>query len=309
MSALDNKPGARTLASAPAPQSRPRPQQPEEQAQQQQHRLLAPDPASLADADPAQTTPLVICFHGSGESCSPSWDALADLLAAQGLRVLLFERGEANPGPEEATAALRRYLKAERLQGPYVLVAHSYGGAFLRTFAHPHLRKKMGRRKKKKAWGGDGDEIAGAVLVETGQEGGLSPRLERAQYRDPVLGARPLSVVRGNTLIAQWKGLEGREARTRTEGERDACRRDREMLRVCDEEDQRLKRRQLGLSRTSRFVQVEDCGHHVVRDRPDVVAAEVRDVICDRASDILAVTNPSQLPTSQSRQYSQNFVS
>ncbi len=51
---------------------------------------------------------------------------------------------------------------------------------------------------------------------------------------------------------------------------------EREMPLRADAEDERLKRRQLGLlSRNSRFVQVPDCGHHVVRRRPGEVVGAV----------------------------------
>lgn len=52
------------------------------------------------------------------------------------------------------------------------------------------------------------------------------------------------------------------------------------------EEDERLKRAQLRLSSNARYVRVGDCGHNVVRDRPDVVAEEVKwvldNVVCAR---------------------------
>ncbi len=246
------------------------------------HRLLVPDSPGAADR------PLVICFHGSGESCSPSWDALAGLLllllpagGGGGPRVLLYDRGPP-PGPRPgcATADLRAYLRRERLAGPYVLVAHSYGGAFARTFLHLHRHGHRGRAGA--GTGAGADAIAGMVLVETGQEGGLDPAVEAAQQAGCPLGARPLSVVRGNSLIAKWKALEEAEAEARAGAGADIgtdaslrLQTQREMLQRCDEEDERLKKRQLALSRNARYVHVPDCGHHVVRDRPDVVAAEV----------------------------------
>ncbi|KAI4859710.1 Alpha/Beta hydrolase protein [Hypoxylon rubiginosum] len=260
------------------------------------HKLFLPEPlteaavaSAPADKDATGDTntspssssltssPLVICFHGSGESCSPSWDALARALTAAPLRlrVLAFERGEDNPKPPRATADLLAYLAAggEATKPPYVLVAHSYGGAFARTF----LEEEAPR-----------EQVAGVVLVETGQEGGLDAGVEEAQYRRRVLGRRPLSVVRGNSLMgveAQIAELEARAATAKTaasEVEMQGLRGRREMLKAWDEEDERLKKRQLDLSeRTARkrYVHVPDCGHHVVRDRPDVVAKEVAWVV------------------------------
>ena len=238
------------------------------------HRLLVPDSPGSAGK------PLVICFHGSGESCSPTWDELADMIMTQiGLRVLLYDRGQLQqPKPEQATADLRAYLLREKLSGPYILIAHSYGGAFARTFMnHRNLRGDTAP-----------DDIVGAVLVETGQEGGLDPRLEKAQYARCVLGARPLSVVRGNSFLYKWNELEAAEDRARREtsdgailvglggaSSEEGLRLQREMLQRSDEEDERLKKKQLGLSRNSRYVHVPDAGHNVIRDRPDIVAAEV----------------------------------
>lgn len=228
-----------------------------------EHRLVIPDALGAA------SKPLIICFHGSGESCSPTWDELAGILAEQlGLRVLLYNRGRQHPPkPAQATADLRAYLLQEKLSGPYVLVAHSYGGTFARTF--------MGHRR-----GIAPGDIAGAILVETGQEGGLDPKLEKVQYARCALGARPLSVVRGNSFLEKWSELEAAERGREGGGNLspssgEGLRVQREMLQLSDEEDERLKKKQLGLSRNSRYVHVPDCGHNVIRDRPDVVAAEV----------------------------------
>ncbi|KAI0599868.1 Alpha/Beta hydrolase protein [Biscogniauxia sp. FL1348] len=252
-----------------------------------QYRLLLPLSPEQASSPPSHTIstdpppppppPLVICFHGSGDppSCSPAWDALTARLVRNGLRVLQCDRGPANPGPRDAAAALCAHLLREggssSVRGPYVLVAHSYGGAFARMFLH--LWDEEGKKGRER------DAIAGMVLVETGQEGGLEPDFEEAQRRRRVLGRRPLVVIRGNSLLHKWRDLE------RAEGEE--SRRmgaQREMLRRCEEEDERLKRRQLGLSASrdgsrARFVQIPDCGHHVVRDRPDAVAEAVEWVV------------------------------
>ncbi|KAK7757919.1 hypothetical protein SLS62_000297 [Diatrype stigma] len=257
-----------------------------------EHKLLIPDDPPRGGATTTTTTaneqrPLVIFFHGSGgESCSPSWDALATLLASppHRLRVLLYDRGPGNPKPEEATADLRAYLERAGLwvgaggrrgrPGPYILIAHSYGGAFAREFI-----RRCGA-----------SAVAGAVLVETGQEGGLDRRVEEEQRRRCVLGARPLSVVRGNSFLWKWRELEAAEAEAEAEAEAGSgngdgatavaeleqrLRLQREMLQMSDEEDERLKKGQLAMSKNARYVHVPDCGHHVIRDRPDIVAAEV----------------------------------
>ncbi|KAI0473632.1 Alpha/Beta hydrolase protein [Xylariaceae sp. FL0804] len=283
------------------------------------HRLVVPSgspaesPAAATAAAPCTTSPLVICFHGSGESCSPSWDALATRLAERaGLRVLLFDRGPHNPGVAEATAALRAYLASSSSSSStgssppppckdddtkFLLVAHSYGGAFARAFMQAELAR-----------------VAGMVLVETGQEGGLAPTVDAAQRRRRVLGARPLCVVRGDSLLAKRAALD-RRVQAQAEllhhdaaaviaagggGERGTAMAllqarcvivaqkglldldaERRVLAACDAEDERLKRAQLRLSRVSRYVRVRDVGHHVVRDRPDEVVAAVEWVLAN----------------------------
>ncbi|KAI0384015.1 Alpha/Beta hydrolase protein [Hypomontagnella monticulosa] len=244
------------------------------------HRLLAPDPNPDPEGNSSAESnrPLIICFHGSGESCSPAWDSLADTLtsAPYGLRVLLYERGPLNPKPPQATADLCAYLKSEGLLGPCVLVGHSYGGAFARTF----LEEADAAAAAAAVVGSECVRVAGLVLVETGQEGGLDAAIEQKQYERRVLGFRPLSVIRGNSLLRMWQELKAAEAAVKEDDERkkDEFRRRREMLRTWDEADEQMKKKQLELAAEmgrKRYVHIPDCGHDVVRDRPEVVAAEV----------------------------------
>lgn len=213
------------------------------------HRLLS------SAVDP--NTPLIICFHGSGESCEPAWSELARILSAK-CRVLLFERGPLNPKPPEATSQLLHFLKTRHLTGPYLLIAHSYGGAFARLFMHQASA-----------------DVAGVILVETGQEGGLDPRMAAAQLRKGVLRDKPLFVIRGNSFITKKTALEASERTAKSEEQRAALAIQWQLLQASDEEDDRMKKAQLSLSRKSRYVHIPDCGHHVIRDRPDAVAGGV----------------------------------
>ncbi|KAI1358528.1 Alpha/Beta hydrolase protein [Xylaria arbuscula] len=297
------------------------------------HRLLLPDdtyahsyagnhPDDIRSAPPG--TPLIICFHGSGETCSPSWDDLAARLVAETrCRVLLYDRGPGNLRAADVAAQMWDYVlggaktirtedksSGSNLHGPYLLVAHSYGGAFARAFVEmEYLRLRGGRR----GWCGmardkgnsnsnsnsdSGDHardcVIGLVLVETGQEGGLEPAVDERQIQDTIMGDRPVCVIRGNSLLGKWRELETRE-RTAQAGEenddrggddatakvhmRQMLAAEREMLLCVDAEDERLKRRQLGLSRMSRFVQLSDCGHGVISQRPGDVVDAVRWVL------------------------------
>jgi pimeloyl-ACP methyl ester carboxylesterase len=214
--------------------------------------------------DAPSSFPLIICFHGSGDSCA-SWMPLAQSLSSSYL-ILLWDRGDRNAKPGPAVRDMLDHLRRARLPPPYVLVAHSYGGTFAREF----LRLRP-------------SDVAGMVLVETGQETALDPRVERAQYRGQVLGARPLSVIRGNTLIAKWAQYEAAVAAAAVESA--ALTAQGQFLEATDREDERLKKAQLALSRNHRYVHVPDCGHNVVQDRPDVVEAEVRWIMANLRPD------------------------
>ena len=205
--------------------------------------------------------PLLIVFPGANAACE-SWEPVSSLLQ-DAVRVLLYDRsglGHSEKGPNRDTGPiaaeeLSALLKAVDLPGPYVLVAHSYGGCVAREFLH--LR---------------GRDIAGMVLSETGTE--TKCRYAEEQYRRQVLGNRPLSVIRGESAF---------NARAHQDiGVLDEQRKARDgMLEAMGKADEKLKREQLKLSRNSRFRNVSDCGHNVHVIRPDVVAEEVKWVLSD----------------------------
>jgi pimeloyl-ACP methyl ester carboxylesterase len=202
-----------------------------------------------------RTSPLIICFHGSGDSCA-SWQKLASTLSKSN-RVLLVNRGPENPKPNVAVAGMVKYLGFQNLKPPYILIAHSYGGAFAREFLQRYPK-----------------DVAGMVLVETGQETALDSKVEENQYHDQILGKRPLVVIRGNSMIGKYKQMEA-SSHAEEENHQRRFKSEYELLQAWDREDEKLKKRQLGLSANSRYVHIPDCGHHVIRDRPDVVADEV----------------------------------
>lgn len=201
-------------------------------------------------------SPLIICLHGSGDSCA-SWQSLARRLTSSH-RILLYDRGAHNPKPPAAVSEMLTYLKENSLSPPYILVAHSYGGAIAQEFLHRHP-----------------DDVVGIILAETGQETVLDSNTGDVQYRRRVLGRKPLSVIRANSLIGKLAQLKASEATDDGTG-RAELQWQRELFEKSDKGDERLKKRQLRLSRNSRYVHVPSCGHHVVRDRPDVLVKEVQ---------------------------------
>lgn len=212
--------------------------------------------ATLA-GNPTNPLPLIICFHGSGDSCA-SWLPLADMLSSS-YRILLWDRGEHNPKPDVSVGDMLNHLEQSQLVPPYVLIAHSYGGTFAREFLQqrPHA-------------------IAGMVMVETGQETALDPKVELQQYKRQILGDKPLSVIRGNTLIWKWKQYEDALAGAQTDAERARLAPQKQLLDATDKEDERLKKEQMKLSSNCHYVHVPDCGHGVIQQRPDIVSEEVR---------------------------------
>jgi len=104
--------------------------------------------------------PTVVVEQGVG---GPSilWQPVAAEIA-KFARVCLYDRAgylwsEPVSGArsiEMRAAGLRTLLQQARIQGPYILVAHSYGGLIVRVIARDHP-----------------DEVAGMVLVDTPDEG------------------------------------------------------------------------------------------------------------------------------------------
>lgn len=229
--------------------------------------------------------PLLIIFPGANAACE-SWKPVSTLLQDT-VRVLLYDRSglgrsERGPGKRDtgslAADELSMLLGAVDLPGPYVLVAHSYGGCVAREFLQLH-----------------GEDVVGVVLSETGTE--TECRYAGEQYRRQVLGDCPLSVIRGESAF-------GTRRREEEEDEEDVSvpdeqRRVRDsMLEAMGMADEQLKRKQLKLSRNSRFRNVPDCGHNVHLTHPDVVVEEIKWVL---SNPIMVSTKRSLVAFADSR--------
>lgn len=203
--------------------------------------------------------PLLIVFPGANAACQ-SWDPVSSLVQDT-VRVLLYDRsglGHSEHGPSRDTGPmaaeeLSTLLKVINLPGPYVLVAHSYGGCVAREFLQLHAKS-----------------VVGMVLSETGTE--TKCRYAEEQYRRQVLGDCPLSVIRGQSAFTAPRGEDVSILD-------EQCRVRDGMLEAMAAADEQLKRQQLKLSRNSRFRNVPECGHNVHLSRPDVVAEEIRWVL------------------------------
>ena len=203
--------------------------------------------------------PLLIVFPGAHAACV-TWELVSSLLQNI-VRVLLYDRsglGRSERGPNRDTGPrsadeLSMLLKAVDMSGPYILVAHSYGGCVAREFLNLHAR-----------------DVIGMVLSETGTE--TKCRNAEEQYRRQALGDGPLSVIRGDSAF-RARPIQGGSISDEQRRGRDG------MLEAMDKADEQLKREQLRLSRKNRFRNVLDCGHNVHLTRPDVVAEEARWVL------------------------------
>jgi pimeloyl-ACP methyl ester carboxylesterase len=99
-------------------------------------------------------------YPGDGSEFSTTWDEVQPE-AAHGTRVCSYDRagtGQSDPPPpgtrtvDDVVDDLRTLLQAAGVEGPYVLVGHSFGGDVLRVYA--------GRYP---------DEVAGMVFVDAAQ--------------------------------------------------------------------------------------------------------------------------------------------
>lgn len=219
------------------------------------------------------TEPIIVIFPGSNAACD-SWQPVATEI--QGFaRVLLYDRsglGRSETGPSRDTGAvaaaeLTSLLRAIEVPGPYILVAHSYGGCVAREFLELHQK-----------------DVVGMVLSETGTE--TKCQYAEEQYRTRILGDSPLSVIRGESAFCgQRKGHEGagdvgnvNDTGKSRDGPGQSTEHSR-MMEAMGKLDEELKREQLQLSKKSKFRNVPNCAHNVHLVRPDVVVEEVRWVL------------------------------
>jgi pimeloyl-ACP methyl ester carboxylesterase len=106
---------------------------------------------------PAQTTRPVVWFESGAWGIATDWASVQAKLAAEEYRSCAYDRAglgysDRGPSPRDADAVsadLERLVRASGEKGPFILVAHSAGGLYLRNFA-----------------GGHPDQVKGIVLVD-----------------------------------------------------------------------------------------------------------------------------------------------
>lgn len=122
--------------------------------------------------------PVAVCVHGL---TTPSfvWDALAEELAAQGWRVLVYDlygRGcsDRPPGPQTRAfflEQLEEIIRHEGIRGDITLIGYSMGGAIATCYAskNPHMLRRL-------------------VLIAPAGMGQVAGRFDRFCAGVPVLG-------------------------------------------------------------------------------------------------------------------------
>ncbi|KAL9108760.1 MAG: hypothetical protein Q9227_006556 [Pyrenula ochraceoflavens] len=222
--------------------------------------------------------PVIICLHGSGYG-SDYWQEFCDYTSKMAL-TLRYDRagwGESSgpqyQTPAEAVRDLYKVLDKLEISPPYIYIAHSYGGRIAREIFQHHV-----------------EDVAGAVLAETGQE--TVAKFDREQKRRHILRQRPLSVIRGNFLLD--KNRQHHMGENDVTESAQQTQQERQFIEQWEAEDRKSKMEQLRLSKNAKFVEWSDVGHDVIMDRPKDVAEEVRWVLEQIISSADEIPNRSE---------------
>ena len=211
-------------------------------------------------------SPTVVLDAGLG-SLSNTWVPIFGDIAAT-TRVCRYDRAgvglsDARPGYPDTSAGtmaeeLHGLLKAAAIDGPYVLVGHSYGGMIVRLFAHAHP-----------------DETAGVVLVDAAsghqferawREGdqpwaGDAPWYDKGTKVDRTASAVELAAVKTFGWIPLLVLTQGQ-----LNGEFEPI-------------WSALQDELATLSTNALHVVARDSGHSIQEDEPDLVSAGIRAVV------------------------------
>ncbi len=244
--------------------------------------------------------PVVVIAPGGGDP-GRSWLELLPRIAEL-TRVCVYSRaglGASDPLPPDPRTVrnvvdeLQALLVNAGIQGPYVLVGHSLGGLHVRSYAARFP-----------------DEVVGMVLVDTTHEKHFAlmdaltppavkdfqdkrkkmkphPPLEGISDFDAYLGADadlprlgeiPL-IVMGSTRepdLSKWRARMPKEIKELYELSREEIDNYRAGANALGEH---LVRVQALLSAQGRYVEVQDAGHFIHNDRPDLVLEAILEVV------------------------------
>ena len=234
-------------------------------------------------------SPTVILETGLGAE-SNEWLGVQEKISTstQVLRYDRAGRGASDAAPKPRTAAamladLRTLLRVEDLEGPYVLVGHSFGGLLMRLFTHQHPQ-----------------EVQALILVDSMHEdqfdvfGPLFPAPTPTEPRE-LTGMRSLWTGGWRSPDATTEGIDFttslRDARAikslgqvplrvLTAGTFTNSKLIPEQSRAALQERwEGLQRTFLRLSTHARQSFVRDSGHFMQRDNPEAIIQAIRAVI------------------------------
>src|SRR5713101_6879382 len=222
--------------------------------------------------------PLVILESGLGDPMQP-WESVQSKVA-QFTRVLRYDRaglGQSDAGPKPRTALqiareLHQALETAHLGPPYILVAHSAGGFYIRVFAKTYPA-----------------EIAGMVFVDTTPEGFFDQlaAIQSPEERDAF--AQQIQRYLGQASAgrkAEWEALPQVEREDRAawplphvpvtlmtgmKDEPDKCAQAKQLwLKMQDEWLKRIP--------DAKHIVTQNSGHYVQLDEPQLVVNAIEEV-------------------------------
>lgn len=163
---------------------------------------------------------------------------------------------------------LHTVLNKAKVKGPYILVAHSIGGYNARLFAAAYPK-----------------EVASIIFVDCSHENQFEDRMKRCTSKEIEVFKRQLIDEEQNFEELLISGKQVKEAR-----KKDVLRNipiivltadhKGEESSVITEEIWRSYQKDLAtLSNYSKHIIVEDCGHYIQKDKPQVVINAIKEMI------------------------------
>lgn len=233
-------------------------------------------------------SPTVILEHGMATE-SDSW-AQVQPAVAEFTRVCAFDRasrGKSDPAPRPRTsmdmvADLHALLVSANVPGPYILVGNSLGGFNARLYAHTYPDEVVGLVLVDSMHPDQFARIEKALPPETPQDPEDFKAFRRSftqDYKDPAKNPEGFDQlasheqVRAVTTLGDLPMivLAASEFRIRIPEPRFGS----YMQNMWHE----LQRDLAGLSSNSKFVAVENSGHFIQMDQPQVVTAAIRELV------------------------------